>query len=183
MIAEAVALRAELPGERPGRAAEAIKRVEVTASESVLDLLHLDRPSRGFEGRFSVRFCVAAALLDGEVGLDSFGDEALAREDLRTLMGRVVVHSRPERVATAHGDRRIHLTVHTRSGVRLERDTDGTVPRPASHEAVVAKYRRCAGRAVSAERVEASLRMLERLEETTVAELVDVVSGEEEEER
>lgn len=51
-------------------------------------LTHTD-PQTGLEGKFSIEYCAAAALLDGEVTLDSFTDEKVQRPEIRALMTRV----------------------------------------------------------------------------------------------
>jgi 2-methylcitrate dehydratase PrpD len=51
-------------------------------------LTHTD-PQTGLEGKFSIEYCAAAALLDGEITLDSFTDEKLQRPEIRQLMAKV----------------------------------------------------------------------------------------------
>jgi 2-methylcitrate dehydratase PrpD len=54
-------------------------------------LPHVDRPvvTTGLEAKFSVQYCVAAALADGAISLRHFGDAAIARRDLQDLTARV----------------------------------------------------------------------------------------------
>lgn len=54
---------------------------------------HVDRPviDDPLGAKFSLQFTVAAALLDGYVGLDHFTPAAIARRDISALMGRVAV--------------------------------------------------------------------------------------------
>jgi 2-methylcitrate dehydratase PrpD len=49
----------------------------------------LDGARTGAEARFSAAYVVAAALVDGELGLESFTDEAVGRPEVRALMERV----------------------------------------------------------------------------------------------
>jgi aconitate decarboxylase len=69
--------------------ADAIERVRITAA----DVPSSDRPHprSGLDGKFSLQYTAAAALLDGEVGLASFTDERLARADMQGLLGRIDV--------------------------------------------------------------------------------------------
>jgi 2-methylcitrate dehydratase PrpD len=46
-------------------------------------------PGTGLEGKFSLEYTVAVALLHGDVGLDDFTDDAVHRPAVRTLMHRV----------------------------------------------------------------------------------------------
>jgi 2-methylcitrate dehydratase PrpD len=53
-------------------------------------------PARtGLEGKFSMEYVLAAALVDGEVGLGTFTDEAVRRADLQELAARVGVREDP----------------------------------------------------------------------------------------
>ncbi|MGA3399016.1 MAG: MmgE/PrpD family protein [Acetobacteraceae bacterium] len=66
---------------------EAIRSVRITAA----DVPSSDRPHprSGLDGKFSLQYTAAAALLDGHVGLASFTDERLARADMQSLLGKV----------------------------------------------------------------------------------------------
>jgi 2-methylcitrate dehydratase PrpD len=48
-------------------------------------------PRSGLDGKFSLQYTAAAALLDGHVGLSSFTDERLARADMQSLLGKITV--------------------------------------------------------------------------------------------
>ncbi len=47
------------------------------------------QPPNGYAGKFSVPFCVAAAILNGNVGLDTFTDQAAVDPALRALAAKV----------------------------------------------------------------------------------------------
>ncbi|BCY12850.1 MmgE/PrpD family protein [Actinoplanes sp. L3-i22] len=49
------------------------------------------RPRSSYEAKFSVYWCVASAIVDGQVGLDTF--ERLDRPDVLALAGRIVVRT------------------------------------------------------------------------------------------
>jgi aconitate decarboxylase len=68
---------------------DAIRAVHITAA----DVPSSDRPNlrSGLDGKFSLQYTAAAALLDGHVGLASFTDERLAREDMQALLGKFEV--------------------------------------------------------------------------------------------
>jgi 2-methylcitrate dehydratase PrpD len=59
-------------------------------SSALLPLIH-HRPRTGLEGKFSLEYGLAAAVLDGNVDLTSFSDEAVRRPEVRRLMGLVDV--------------------------------------------------------------------------------------------
>jgi 2-methylcitrate dehydratase PrpD len=47
------------------------------------------RPPNGYAGKFSTPYCIAAALVHGQVGLDSFRDQAVKEEAVLALASRV----------------------------------------------------------------------------------------------
>ena len=68
---------------------EAIETIRIV----VADVPSSNRPfpRSGLDGKFSVQYTVAAALLDGRVGLDTFTDLRLSRPDMQRLLPRITV--------------------------------------------------------------------------------------------
>jgi 2-methylcitrate dehydratase PrpD len=68
---------------------EAIRTVHIIAA----DVPSSDRPQprSGLDGKFSLQYTTAAALLDGQVGLSSFTNERLHRDDMQALLGKIEV--------------------------------------------------------------------------------------------
>ncbi len=70
-------------------AADRIRRIAVrTPAASLAPLIH-HSPQTGLEGKFSLEYGIAAALLDGSPGFDSFSDAAVQRPDAVRLAGTV----------------------------------------------------------------------------------------------
>ena len=60
-------------------------------------------PRSGLDGKFSIEYCAAAAMLDGNVGIATFTDERRFAADMEELLGRVKVGpGGPGASATAH---------------------------------------------------------------------------------
>jgi 2-methylcitrate dehydratase PrpD len=68
---------------------DVIRKVRITSA----DVPSSDRPHprSGLDGKFSLQYTTAVALLDGHVGLASFTDERLARADIQALLGKIEV--------------------------------------------------------------------------------------------
>ena len=66
-----------------------IAEVLITVEPGGLRPLIHHRPQTGLEGKFSLEFVAAAALLDGRVGLSTFTDESVRRPAVRTLMTKI----------------------------------------------------------------------------------------------
>ena len=54
-------------------------------------------PRSGLDGKFSIEYCAAAALLDGHVGIETFSDERRFARDMEELLGKVRVEPGPQR--------------------------------------------------------------------------------------
>jgi len=66
-----------------------VVRVGVTVNPQGLLVLIHKRPRLGLEGKFSMEYSVAAALLDGKLGLMTFTDEAVQRPEAQALLRKV----------------------------------------------------------------------------------------------
>ncbi|WP_114905843.1 MmgE/PrpD family protein [Ornithinimicrobium murale] len=75
--------------ERDGIDPSAVRRVHVVLEPGGFDPLIHHRPRTGLEGKFSIEYVIAAALLDGEVNLESFTDEAVLRPEAQRLVETV----------------------------------------------------------------------------------------------
>jgi 2-methylcitrate dehydratase PrpD len=137
-----------------------------------LVLIH-HRPTTPLAAKFSLEYCVAAALLDGCVTLGHFTEKAVSRPDLQLLLQRVEYRV-PEDWQKGAGPWK---QGHGRVEVRLK---DGSVRRgvttapkgdaanPMSDEELAIKFLECATLALGEERAKDALelvRSFERLEE------------------
>lgn len=77
-----------------------IEAIEVAAQRSAIDLTAADEekwdPGNRNTADHSMPYCVARALVDGEMGLAQFTDEKIADPTVRELMDRVTVTEHPE---------------------------------------------------------------------------------------
>jgi 2-methylcitrate dehydratase PrpD len=141
-------------------------RVEVIVSPGTLIPLIGRRPETGLEGKFSLEYCVAAALLDGGVGLKAFSDEAVRRPEVSALMERIEVREEgPQMNFPIEGIAEVRLaTPDGRLSARVEAPR-GDPQRPLSWDELAAKFRECAGVALAPERVVAAAAAIEGLDE------------------
>jgi 2-methylcitrate dehydratase PrpD len=146
-----------------------IAGIDVRVMEGSTPALIHHRPTTGLAGKFSMEYCVAAAVLDGAVKLASFEDDAVARPEAQSLLRRVNVSYSPDPAA--------QVVVHLNSGAALEglaAFEHGSDADPLSWDELLVKYRDCAALVLTPEAVERSLAMLAKLEDLgSMRELAD----------
>ena len=130
-------------------------------------------PQSGLDGKFSVEYCAAAALLDGEVGIDSFTDARRFAPDMEEMLGRIRVD--PE--GPASGAAQATAQLKDGSTVSAEcRAFRGSAVNPMNREERMVKVRDCFRRALSDADTERVLSLLENLEDVPdVGELMAVL--------
>lgn len=137
---------------RHGFTAGDVARVDVKVHP--LRLLHVDRAQLKTEldAKFSVQFCLARALLDGKIVLDSFSEAARSEPRLVDLMGRVHVAPHPDLSLTTEGNYLTDLTVTLQDGTRhhmhMDRPFGRSAEEPAPPELIAAKFDNCAAKAL-----------------------------------
>ena len=130
-------------------------------------------PRSGLDGKFSVEYCAAAALLDGQVGIDTFTDERRFAPDMEEMLGRIKVE--PE--GPASGATLATALLKNGSTVSAECTAfRGSARNPMSREQRLVKVRDCFNRALSDDDTERALDLLENLENVDdVGELMGVL--------
>ncbi|HEU4760205.1 MAG TPA: MmgE/PrpD family protein, partial [Dehalococcoidia bacterium] len=166
--------------QRHGIEAARIERVEARLSRGTLVPLRREPPTSGLEGKFSLEYCLAAALLDGRVGLDTFGDEAVRRPEARALARRVAAaEGGPPMAFPIEGwaDVRVVMSTGEAFEMRVDRPR-GDPQRPLTWDELAAKFRDCAALALPPPAVDKAIAAIEGLEEAPdVRALVEVLTG------
>jgi 2-methylcitrate dehydratase PrpD len=123
--------------------AEEVERIVVrTPASSVKPLIH-PRPTTGLEGKFSLEYAVAAAILDRYPGFASFADEAVQRREAQRLLRLVEVVTNPGGEGLLAGE--VEIEVMTPRGTARARlaNPPGAPANPAPAEALDAKFTAC----------------------------------------
>jgi 2-methylcitrate dehydratase PrpD len=137
-IDAASALRIEIGGR-----VEQIRKIQIEGYRSVIDLTDNPAPAHLYAAKFSVQYCAARALLDGDVGLADFSDERIFQPEARDLMDRssVVLDEELDRRYPAEFPARVSLELG--DGRRLSRlvgSPKGDPENPLSEAELVAKF-------------------------------------------
>ena len=153
-----------------GQPEDRIDRVRVEVPYSAPLMLIHHRPTVPLAAKFSLEYCVAAALVDGRVGLTHFTQESVDRSDLQSLLRRVEYRVPEEwQKRTGHDPGPwARIEVRLRDGSVLRGET--TVPRgnasnPLGDEELEAKFLECAGLGLGNDRALTALDLIRRFEQ------------------
>lgn len=123
-------------------AADDVVAIHVETSQAALLPLIHPRPATGLQGKFSLPYAMAAAILDGHVSLPSFTDEAVQRPAIKRLQEMVVAEETPGSI----NPRWARVTVDLRDGRQVSRRVEtlrGSRQQPLSDEGLCAKLHDC----------------------------------------
>lgn len=141
------------------------------------ELIH-HRPKTGLEGKFSLEYNMAVALLDKKVGLEQFTDERASRSDVQELL-RKVKAPYPEDVPEQTDDLN-RVTIKLRDGTEVSHEVDhprGHPSNPLTHDEIADKFRDCAQHTLSARDIERCVELVTHLESLgDVSALMDIVT-------
>jgi 2-methylcitrate dehydratase PrpD len=163
---------------------EDVERVVVTLDEAASEMLIHADPADELEAKFSIEFCLAAVLREGDAGVAEFRDEYVTAPATREAMALVERALEPGLFGEAFAGYGARVTVQTTGGERHvaeERRAPGSPSNPLAEERWVAKFHECAAPVLdreAAERVASLTADLERLDDLN--SLLAVLGGKEE---
>lgn len=168
-----------------GAALELRKAIKNPEDIAALDMVtpeieDADRPQprSGLEGKFSFQYTAAIALIDGAVGIGSFTDERRFREDVISLLGKILVR-RDASIPRDTRVMRIELSARMKDGTSHTAVCTrppgawGAPVDPAMHER---KLRDCLGVRLAHTEVDAVLSTLASLETAAPADIARLIA-------
>lgn len=105
-----------------------IRCVKAGVCEMAFSPLIYVMPKTPLEGKFSLHYCVAAALLKGEVNLDTFTAARIADADVRKLIP--LIHMQVDERWRTDGEFSTEITVETEDGARMSRHVPLAMGKP-----------------------------------------------------
>ena len=148
-----------------------LRRIVCRVHPQVPHIMIHDIPKTPLEGKFSLRYCVATAMIDGAVTLESFSPDAMKREGLEHWWASIVVRPDLDGRDSCYGGIPTRAEVifewddGTSTSACLERPR-GTPEDPLPEEVLEKKFEECARRALpegTLGSVQGKLRALEAL--------------------
>jgi 2-methylcitrate dehydratase PrpD len=130
---------------REGFTADHVDAIEVDVDSMATRLLIYDHPVTGLEAKFSMPFCAAAAVVDGRVGVDTFGVDRIQQPAIQAVMARVTLRTNAAFDSAAPLSR-AHVSVRLRDGRTFAQSADGArgYPGRLSNAELATKFSGCA---------------------------------------
>ncbi len=171
-VEAALELRAELRQAEGANALQHLSEIEIGSYDVAIEIIGREpekwQPTTRETADHSFPYCVAVALLDGDVTLQSFGPKRLRDSALRDLMKKVRVVREADFVDRYPVTMPTRITVRTREGRTYTRQKDlplGHPGNPMSDEELEGKFRRLVVRRLSRARTEDLIRIVWRLDQ------------------
>ena len=130
-------------------------------------------PETGLDGKFSIEYCAAVALLDGHVGIDSFTDQRRSSLDVVETLPKVRVTTDSSEVEAVKAIARLK---DGRTVSEESRQFRGSAANPMDRGERLAKFRECTRRVLSEQDTVRLIDILENLEELPdISPLMDIL--------
>jgi 2-methylcitrate dehydratase PrpD len=156
---------------------ETIRSIRVGVTEMHFEPMVCERATTGLEAKFCMGYCVAAAILDGDVTLDSFSDDAVPRINASGLVEKV----RMELDARVEGNTEFGavVTIETESGQKLEELVPLAIGKPERwfpKERLVSKFHDCCASVIDRAHATEIFELAQSIESvSTLGPLIDAI--------
>jgi 2-methylcitrate dehydratase len=171
-VEAALALRAEVRQAEGADAIHHLSEIEIGSYEVAIEIIGREpekwQPTTRETADHSFPYCVAVALLDGQVTLQSFSPQRLRDSVVCELMKKVRVVREADFVDRYPAAMPTRITVRTREGKTYTKQKDlplGHPGNPMSDQDLEGKFRRLVARRLGRARTEDLIRLVWRLEQ------------------
>jgi 2-methylcitrate dehydratase PrpD len=145
-----------------------IERIEVGTNSNVPNALIYPMPKTALEGKFSIPFCMAIAVLERKAGIAQFQDRKVRDRKVIDLMKRVTLYVDDELERLGYDQVRSRVRVRLKDGRVIEGRYDvarGHPEKPMSWTELAEKFRDCASLVLPDKNAETTIRLVEHIED------------------
>ena len=147
--------------------AEDIEHIEVGTNSNVPNALIYPMPKTALEGKFSIPFCMAIAVIERKAGIAQFQDRKVRDQKVMELMKRITLYVDEELERLGYDQVRSRIRVKLKDGRVVGDRYDvarGHPTKPMSWAELTEKFRDCAGLVLSRKKVDETIRLLEQFQ-------------------
>jgi 2-methylcitrate dehydratase PrpD len=148
--------------------ADDIESIEVGTNSNVPNALIYPMPKTALEGKFSIPFCMAIAVLERRAGIAQFVDKKVRQRKVVALMKRVTLYVDDEMESLGYDQVRSKIRIKLKNGNLIDGRYDvarGHPQKPMSWAELSAKFRDCAGLVLPRKSAEEVIKLVSRLPE------------------
>jgi 2-methylcitrate dehydratase PrpD len=161
--------------------AEDIDHIDVGTNSNVPNALIYPMPRTALEGKFSIPFCMAIAVLERKAGIGQFQDRKVRGKKVIEMMKRVTLYVDDELEALGYDQVRSRVRIRLKNGRVLEGRYDvarGHPEKPMSWEELGDKFRDCADLVMPRKRAEEAIKLTGRIEQLrSLTPLIKTLTG------
>jgi 2-methylcitrate dehydratase PrpD len=158
-----------------------IEAIEVGTNSNVPNALIYPMPKTALEGKFSIPFCMAIAILERKAGIAQFRDRKVRDPKVVELMKRVTLYVDQELEALGYDQVRSRIRIKLRDGRTIEGRADvarGHPLKPMSWAEIGEKFRDCAQLVLSKKNTEEAIELVANLDRMrSLSPLVGAIAG------
>jgi 2-methylcitrate dehydratase PrpD len=164
-----------------GVTADNVDSINVDVTRHVYDRIAFRVPETGIQGKFSMNYLLARAILNGRISLDMFTDAAVRDPEVLKLAERVHMSADANLRASNEGGRPCRVTIRLQNGQTYSRTVEhakGSPEVPITADEIEEKFIDCAGRVLdesSTRRAFQTIQNLDKLE--NIRTLCEILIG------
>lgn len=150
-----------------GVRADRVDSINVDVTPHVYSRIAFRVPATGIQGKFSMSYLLARAIIDGKVSLDMFTDAAVRDPHVLKLLEKIHMSVDKSLKASNEGSRPCRVTLRLRNGQIYSREVEhakGSPEVPMTAEEIETKFSDCAGRVLSKSSTRRTLKNIQNLE-------------------
>ena len=138
------------------------------------------KPENGYEGKFSIGYCMATALTSGRVVLEDFTDEKV-KDPVRQALAAKCSYIHPEGWGAGMNDPKVEVTIKLKNGKEYSQLVvlpKGEPENPLTETELLDKFRNCAGRVLTEKEIESLYEAVMNLDKMDdISELTGIMTA------
>ncbi len=161
-----------------------VESIQCSTTPGVCDWLPFNNPQHKFQGKYSMQFTVALAMVEGDVILSSVTDEKVQNKAIRTFMKKVSMDVLDDYAKAGYTPShapygcRVEITLKDGRTVAHQQDNPTWADNPPSWDGLAHKFTSCATLVLPASKAEQAVALCAKLDKLkNITQLMDVVRG------